>query len=178
MSTDNVQERLISDPVPLSIDDAADAILGNWKDADEDQPSEEGNLEATDETTNEETTVEDSEETEDTETEQEDETEEDPEEQEDSQEETTSEDEEQEIEEVDLSDETIVELIVDGETKQASLKDLKRLYGQEASLTESLKKLHPNVNWQTKVCNVPMRHYKLCCLAPKSVISLTKKSIC
>ncbi len=135
MSTDNVQERLISDPVPLSIDDAADAILGNWKDADEDQPSEEGNLEATDETTNEETTVEDSEETEDTETKQEDETEEDPEEQEDSQEETTSEDEEQEIEEVDLSDETIVELIVDGETKQASLKDLKRLYGQEASLT-------------------------------------------
>ena len=34
-----------------------------------------------------------------------------------------------------MSDDTLVEIQVDGEAKQASLKDLKRLYGQEASLT-------------------------------------------
>lgn len=37
---------------------------------------------------------------------------------------------------MELTDESLVEISVDGETKQASLKDLKRLYGQEASLTK------------------------------------------
>lgn len=128
MSQDNVQDAFDSGTTALDLDGAADAILDNWKDAEEDQPSTEGNLEATDEST-EETEVEESDEIEeDGETEEQDESEEDPVEEE-------SEETEEEVEEVNLSDDTIVELTVDGETKQASLKELKRLYGQEASLT-------------------------------------------
>jgi len=128
MSQDNVQDAFDSGTTALDVDGAADAILDNWKDAEEDQPSIEGNLEATDEST-EETEVEESDEIEeDGETEEQDESEEDPVQEE-------SEETEEEVEEVNLSDDTIVELTVDGETKQASLKELKRLYGQEASLT-------------------------------------------
>ena len=126
MSQDNVQDAFDSGTTALDVDGAADAILDNWKDAEEDQPSIEGNLEATDESI-EETEVEESDEIEeDGETEEQDESEEDPVEEEET---------EEEVEEVNLSDDTIVELTVDGETKQASLKELKRLYGQEASLT-------------------------------------------
>ena len=123
MSEDNVQH----DFDYGSVDSTADAILASWEDADEDQPSEEGALEATDESTSEETEVEESETEQDEDTEEETETEEDPDE--------DAETEEAEAEEIDLSDDTLVELMVDGETKQASLKELKRLYGQEASLT-------------------------------------------
>jgi len=134
MSIDNVNNT--SDSPLASVDDAAEAILGQWEDADEDQLSEDSQ-EATDESTDE-TDVEESEETEDeTEDEESDEETEDPDEEleetEDSDEE--SEDDDQEVEEVDLSDDTLVEITVDGESKQASIKDLKRLYGQEASLT-------------------------------------------
>ena len=130
MSIDNVQSEFSG-----SVDDTAEAILASWEDADEDQLSEKSELEATDESTSEQETddVDESDETElDEETEEdESETEEDPQE-EDSE---TKEEAEEETEEVSLSDDTLVELLVDGETKQASLKDLKRLYGQEASLT-------------------------------------------
>jgi phosphotransferase system HPr-like phosphotransfer protein len=134
MSIDNVNNT--SDSPLASVDDAAEAILGQWEDADEDQLSEDSQ-EATDESTDE-TDVEESEETEDeTEDEESDEETEDPDEEleetEDSDEE--SEDDDQEVEEIDLSDDTLVEITVDGESKQASIKDLKRLYGQEASLT-------------------------------------------
>ena len=129
MSDDNVQQSFdLGDE--MSSDDVADAILANWMDADEDQLSEKGELEATEESTDEQETedVDESDETElDEETEQEAESEEDPDQE--------SEETEEEREEVNLSDDTLVELQVDGETKQASLKDLKRLYGQEASLT-------------------------------------------
>ena len=128
MSNDNVQDTFDSGTTALDLDGAADAILDNWKDAEEDQLSIEGNLEATEETTDE-TQVEDSGEIEDDE-----ETEEDVESDEDPVDEE-SEETEEEVEELNLSDDTIVELTVDGETKQASLKELKRLYGQEASLT-------------------------------------------
>tara|TARA_R110001632_G_scaffold92325_2_gene197415 strand:+ start:204 stop:1238 length:1035 start_codon:yes stop_codon:yes gene_type:complete len=129
MSNDNVQDTFDSGTTALDLDGAADAILDNWKDAEEeDQPSIEGNLEATDESTDE-TEVEDSGEIEDDE-----ETEEDVESDGDPVDEE-SEETEEEVEELNLSDDTIVELTVDGETKQASLKELKRLYGQEASLT-------------------------------------------
>lgn len=37
--------------------------------------------------------------------------------------------------EVEIDDDTIVEILVDGNTEQASLKDLKRLFGQEKALT-------------------------------------------
>lgn len=135
MSQDNVQNAFNSGTTALDMDSAAEAILGNWKDADDkDQLSEEGSLEATEETTDETEVEESVDEIEvDEETEEEEaESEEDPDE------EDTEDDEEEETveeEEVSLSDDTVVELVVDGETKQASLKDLKRLYGQEASLT-------------------------------------------
>jgi len=137
MSLDNVNQD--SDTPLASVDDAAEAILGQWEDADEDQPSEDSQ-EATDETTDE-TEVEESDETEDEETEEETEEDlEDLDEEEDSEtddedEEDDSEDETDEEEEVELDDETVVDIVVDGETKQASIKELKRLYGQEASLT-------------------------------------------
>tara|TARA_R110002049_G_scaffold66588_5_gene173845 strand:+ start:2580 stop:3620 length:1041 start_codon:yes stop_codon:yes gene_type:complete len=129
MSQDNVQEDFNSGlaDASLSLDEAAEAILANWTDAE--QPSEKGELEATDETTDE-TDVEDSESEDDVETEEENESEEDPDESD-----TEEADEEEEEVELEISDDTLVELTVDGETKQASLKDLKRLYGQEASLT-------------------------------------------
>ena len=127
MSEDNVQQDFDFG----SVDQTAEAILASWEDADESQPSEEGELEAAeDSTSEEETEVDETEEEEDEETKEEDETEEDPDESQD-----TEDDAESEPEEIDLSDDTLVELQVDGETKQASLKDLKRLYGQEASLT-------------------------------------------
>ena len=127
MSEDNVQQDFDFG----SVDQTAEAILASWEDADESQPSEEGELEATeDSTSEEETEVDETEEEEDEETKETDETEEDPDESQD-----TEDDAESEPEEIDLSDDTLVELQVDGETKQASLKDLKRLYGQEASLT-------------------------------------------
>ena len=127
MSEDNVQQDFDFG----SVDQTAEAILASWEDADKSQPSEESELEATDESTDEEETiVEESEEEGNEETEDEVESEEDPEESQDTEEET-----EESPEEVDLADDTLVELQVDGETKQASLKDLKRLYGQEASLT-------------------------------------------
>lgn len=135
MSQDNVQNAFNSGTTALDMDSAAEAILGNWKDADDkDQLSEEGSLEATEETTDETEVEESVDETEvDEEIEEEEaESEEDPDEntEDDDEEETVDEE-----EEVSLSDDTVVELVVDGETKQASLKDLKRLYGQEASLT-------------------------------------------
>jgi hypothetical protein len=127
MSEDNVQQDFDFG----SVDQTAEAILASWEDADESQPSEEGELEATeDSTSEEETEVDETEEEEDEETKEEDETEEDPDDSQD-----TEDDAESEPEEIDLSDDTLVELQVDGETKQASLKDLKRPYGQEASLT-------------------------------------------
>ena len=138
MSFDNVNQN--SDTPLASVDDAAEAILETWEDADEDQPSEDSQ-EATEEATDE-TEVEDSDETEDEETEEEteedledldeeEESETDDEDEEDDSEDETDDDEEQ----VEIDDETVVDIVVDGETKQASIKDLKRLYGQEASLT-------------------------------------------
>lgn len=136
---DNVNQPSNSDgAASLTIDDAADAILGNWDDAEE--LSDEENQEATEETTAE-TEVEDSVETEDeTEDLESDEDDEDPEEEvaedeEDDQETDEDEEDEQEEEAVNLDDDTLVEISVDGDVKQASIKDLKRLYGQEASLT-------------------------------------------
>ena len=123
---DNVNDNSKSGAA-LTIDDAADAILGNWEDAEELSEDEQ---EATDETTSDETKVEESVETEDeTEDLESDEDDEDPEEEE------PEEQDEIEAELVEFDDDTLVEISVDGESKQASIKDLKRLYGQEASLT-------------------------------------------
>ena len=116
-------------PIYDDVNDAADALLKRWEDAG-DQPSEQATEEAT---------AQDDEETEDIQEQEdevieeveidEDEEETDPEEEE----ETEAEDDDEEVEE--LTDDTIIEVTVEGETRQASIKDLKRLYGQEASLT-------------------------------------------
>jgi len=134
MPNGNVNSNSISEAA-LTLDDAAEAILGNWEDP---ETVSEEEQEATDETTSEtevEESVETEDETEDLET---DEDDEDPEEEEsedteDDQEESEEQDEEDEV--VAFDDDTLVEISVDGESKQASIKDLKRLYGQEASLT-------------------------------------------
>ena len=137
MSSDNVKNDSNSQAA-LTLDDAAEAILGNWEDP---ETVSEQEQEATDETTSEtevEESVETEDETEDLET---DEDDEDPEEEEsedteDDQEESEEQDEDsEEAEVVAFDDDTLVEISVDGESKQASIKDLKRLYGQEASLT-------------------------------------------
>ena len=132
MSSDNVKNDSNSQAA-LTLDDAAEAILGNWEDP---ETVSEEEQEATDETTSEtevEESVETEDETEDLET---DEDDEDPEEEES---EDTEDDQEEEQDEEDevvaFDDDTLVEISVDGESKQASIKDLKRLYGQEASLT-------------------------------------------
>ena len=124
MSDTNVQE---IEPVTTAFGeiDVEDAILRRWEAVDEDQPAENS-----DEATSEEVTetddqdeIENEEETPD-----DGETEEDPVEK--------AEDEDDAEESLELTDDSMVEISVDGETKQASLKDLKRLYGQEASLTK------------------------------------------
>jgi len=135
MPNGNVNSNSISEAA-LTLDDAAEAILGNWEDP---ETVSEEEQEATDETTSEtevEESVETEDETEDLETDEDDEDpeEEDPEDTEDDEEEEQDEDSE-EAEVVAFDDDTLVEISVDGESKQASIKDLKRLYGQEASLT-------------------------------------------
>ena len=131
MSLDNVTNDSIPTEAvePQTMSDAADAILGNWEDA---AKLSENEQEAEEETTDE-TEVEESDETEDeTEDLESDEDDEDPAEDEDPEDED---DEAAEVEEVELDDDSLVEILIDGETQQASVKDLKRLYGQEASLT-------------------------------------------
>jgi hypothetical protein len=112
----------------LDLDEATDAILNRWEDAEE--PSEQG-LEATSKA-DVETEADDDygdDQSEDT-----DEDQEDPDQEEDS--DTDEETEEPEAaQDKGVTDETMVEITVDGETTQASIKDLKRLYGQEKALT-------------------------------------------
>lgn len=128
----NVQNApLDTTPRSLDLDEAADAILGRWSDGDEDLPSEDDELEASDEALEEETDEAPEDETEvDEDTDEDDEEEGDPDE-------DVEDDDEEELEEdgPEMADDTLVDILVDGETKKASLKDLKRLYGQEASLT-------------------------------------------
>ena len=126
----DVQAHEEPQPRSLDSDDAADAILSRWEDAE--TLSDEGE-EATDDPRNEdedETLEDTSDEDQDDETEQTDEEDdEDPDE--------SEEPETDEADEVELSidDDTQVEIIVDGETQRVSIAALKRLHGQEASLT-------------------------------------------
>jgi hypothetical protein len=119
----------------LDIDEAAEAILGRWDDGeslsepdDKDLPSEDLS----------ETEV-DEDEIEDTEVDEEDEEDlEDPDETEDDEDEDEGEEDDgQQL----ASDEAIVEVSVNGEEKQVSVKELKRLFGQEASLTKKSQEL-------------------------------------
>jgi len=142
MSNDNVQQNPTS-PVALTIDDAAEAILNNWRDADE--PSQEGNLEATDDSgeTTDEAVIEDTEnevaedENEDPEQTSQEEIEDEDNSETEDQDENSEESEEESEEELEvLPDEAIVEVTVDGNVEQVSVKSLKRLHGQESSLTK------------------------------------------
>ena len=136
-----------TDQLPLSVDEAADAILARWEvDADENQPSKPDETEATpdieqtDETTDVEELDDLEEVTEDDEAEmdrQEEETEDDDEDiQEDE-----GEAEADEAEAATVPDDAEVEIVVNGETKTVSVASLKRLYGQEASLTQKSQKV-------------------------------------
>ncbi len=131
----DVQNDATQPKVYHDIMDASDAILERWKDAEE--PSESEELEATDETPEEETmedesdTTEDEQEYEEVEVDDEDPVSDEEAEEEDEPE-TSEEDDETEVT---LSEDALVEVQVDGETQQVSLKSLKRLHGQEASLT-------------------------------------------
>jgi len=133
----NVQNREATQPTAYDdLSDAADAILDRWADG-EDLSDNNEELEATDEPSNEET-EEDTSDTQDDEEqdyEEVEETDEDPDNDDTEDQDEPETEEEDDETEVLLSDETMVEISVDGEVKQASLKDLKRLHGQEASLT-------------------------------------------
>ena len=124
MSDTNVQEL---EPVTTAFGeiDVEDAILKRWEAVDEDQPAENSDEAISEEVTE----TDDLDEIEEVETPDDGETEEDPVQE-------VAEDEDDAEESLELTDESLVEISVDGETKQASLKDLKRLYGQEASLTK------------------------------------------
>lgn len=132
----NVQNNATQPKAFHDVMDAADAILDRWTDAE--KPSEESEeLEATEETLEEETIEDNSDATED-----EDNLEEVEEDDEDPVSDETAEDEdepeadqEDDETEVTLSEDALVEIQVDGEAQQVSLKSLKRLHGQEASLT-------------------------------------------
>jgi len=128
---DNVQTSQEQQPQALDVDEAADALLKRWEDAD-DQPSDQATEEATAQDNNETKDVQEQEDEAIEEVELDDEDEEiDPEEEE----ETEDQEDDDEEETVEVDDDTLIEISVEGETKQASIKDLKRLYGQEASLT-------------------------------------------
>lgn len=132
----NVQNNTsTTERLPLSMDEAADAILARWEDAGEDQPSEDEGSEATQdiqEETTDETEYEEIDESDELE-----EVDEDPEEDsdQDDDEDTESDEEDDEESPVTIDDDALIDIQVDGKTVQASVKDLKRLYGQEASLT-------------------------------------------
>ena len=118
-------------PSALHIDDVPDAILRRWEDADEDQLSDDG--EEASQQVEEEETIDEVDLTEIDETDED--TEEDTELEED---ETETEDTDDDSEEDTLQlaeDDDVVEITVDGKVVQHSVGSLKRLAGQEASLT-------------------------------------------
>jgi hypothetical protein len=126
----NVQTANLEPQQSLDLDDAADAILDRWSDGE--TLSDEEDQEATPETV-EETEDDTGDYDEDAETEDDEDTDADPDDDDDTEE--KDEDEEADEDAPGITDDTLIEILIDGEAKQASVKDLKRLYGQEASLT-------------------------------------------
>jgi hypothetical protein len=127
------QTTSVDAPVALSVDEAADAILSRWEEKDADtQPSENPETEETPEVDQEETP--DIEELDDAET---DDPEEDETEQDDEDAEETEDDDEADDEEAEgVSDDTQIEITVNGKTQLHSVGSLKRLAGQEAAITQ------------------------------------------
>ncbi len=128
------EQNVNSEPQALDIDDAAEAILGRWDDGetlsevDEDATSED--LEETEVTEDELDDEEDDEGEDNLDDPETDELDDDDETDED------EDDEEDDDEPLAASDDQVVDISVNGESKKVSVKDLKRLYGQEASLTK------------------------------------------
>jgi hypothetical protein len=128
------EQNVNSEPKALDIDDAAEAILGRWDDGetlsevDEDATSED--LEETEVTEDELDDEEDDEGEDNLDDPETDELDDDDETDED------EDDEEDDDEPLAASDDQVVDISVNGESKKVSVKDLKRLYGQEASLTK------------------------------------------
>jgi len=134
MSNNNVQDNTPPEsPKPLSVSEAGDAILSRWEDTPEEELSEQVEQEATPEDNQEETEIDPGDDSDDNLDEEIVEDDTDPDENDEVEE---NDDEEDEEAEVITDDEHLVEVLVDGEVKKASVKDLKRLYGQEASLTK------------------------------------------
>lgn len=137
MNDNNNVQNDNSQPQNLDIDEAADVILGQWTDG-EDLSEDTEDKDATSEDLNETEVTED--EIEDTEEDDEsDDNLDDPDdtdELDDEDVETDEDDEEDDEEPLAASDDQIVDINVNGESKKVSVKDLKRLYGQEASLTK------------------------------------------
>ena len=133
---DNVQENTSVDASgDLSIDDAADAILSRWEKQDaEKQPSQVPETIETPDVEQEETTdIVELDETEETDIPDEDETDQDVQ---DDDEETEDEDEADDEEAEGVSDDTQIEITVNGKTQLHSVGSLKRLAGQEAAITQ------------------------------------------
>lgn len=136
----NVQDANL-EPQSLDLDDAAEAILDRWSDGEilSDEEDQEATPEDVDETPDDDGDFEEDEDV----SEDDDDTEADPDEDEDTDEDDDDGDEddadeeeaEEKAEAESVTDETLIDIMIDGEAKQASVKDLKRLYGQEASLT-------------------------------------------
>ena len=113
----------------LTLHEAEDAILARWEDPDEKVSDDE--TEAAPDTEEETTGALEFDEEDYDEVDLEDETDPEEDEETDDQEEDGDEAEEAEV----LADDAEIEILIDGETHRASVKELKRLYGQEASLT-------------------------------------------
>ena len=131
----NNEQNVNSQPQALDVDDAADAILGRWDDGEtlSEVEVEDATSEDLAETEVDEDEIDDEEDDQD-ELELED-PDEDGTEDEDV-DDDIDEDDEEDDEPLAASDDQIVDIAVNGESKQVSVKDLKRLYGQEASLTK------------------------------------------
>jgi len=133
----NVQDNTPPEsPKPLSVSEAGDAILSRWEDTPEEELSEQVEQEATPEDNQEETEIDPGDDSDDNLDEEIVEDDTDPDENDEVEVDENDDDEEDEEAEVITDDEHLVEVLVDGEVKKASVRDLKRLYGQEASLTK------------------------------------------
>ena len=125
----NVQNQSPEQRRPLDLPEAEDAILARWEDPDE-QVSDDDEPEAALDIENEETEILEGSEEDFDETDLDGE-EADPEEEDDEPDDQEEDDEEAEV----IDDDAEVEIQVDGETHRASVASLKRLFGQEQSLT-------------------------------------------
>ena len=128
------EQNVNSEPQNLDVDEAAEAILGRWDDG---ETLSEVEVDATSEDLNETEVNED--ELDDEEDDEGDDNLDDPDTDELDDDDETDEDEdddEDDDEPLAASDDQVVDIAVNGESKKVSVKDLKRLYGQEASLTK------------------------------------------